>query len=136
MPTKEPQKPSAKDAVKLGKDGKPIKDAKAAAKEAQEAKTKKAGPSHPSRIWVQVLTGANKDVMDTEWRRLLKEAPALLRSRKPYLSPWRSNFRLLTGPFDSESDAQDFVTKLKKEGVSSFQWTSPAGQAVDTLSLK
>lgn len=136
VPTKEPQKPSAKDAVKLGKDGKPVKDPKAAAKEAQEAKAKKAGPSHPSRIWVQVLTGANKDVMDTEWRRLLKEAPALLRSRKPYLSPWRSNFRLLTGPFASESEAQDFVTKLKKDGVSSYQWTSPAGQPVDTLSLK
>jgi hypothetical protein len=85
---------------------------------------------------VQVLTGANKDVMDTEWRRLLKEAPALLRSRKPYLSPWRSNFRLLTGPFASEAEAQDFVTKLKKDGVSSYQWTSPAGQPVDTLSLK
>ncbi len=136
VPAKEPQKPAAKDAVKLGKDGKPIKDPKAAAKDAQEAKTKKAAPSHPSRIWVQVLTGANKGVMDSEWRRLVKEAPTLLRSRKPYISPWRSNFRLLTGPFDSEADAQDFVTKLKKDGVSSYQWTSPAGQAVDTLSLK
>jgi SPOR domain len=85
---------------------------------------------------VQVLTSANKGVMDNEWRRLAKEAPALLRSRKPYVSPWRSNFRLLTGPFESEAAAQEFVTKLGKNGVSSFQWTSPAGQAVDTLPLK
>lgn len=139
VPAKETEKPSGKDAAKLGKDGKPIKDPKQAAKDAKDAKdakAKKAAPSHPSRIWVQVLTGANKDLMDNEWRRLVKEAPEVLRSRKPYLSPWRSNFRLLTGPFDSEADAQEFVTKLKKSGVSSYQWTSPAGQAVDTLSLK
>ncbi len=126
---KESGKPSAKDAKTAAKEAKSAKDAK-------ETKAKKAPPSHPSRIWVQVLTGANKDVMDNEWRRLVKEAPELLRSRKPYLSPWRSNFRLLTGPFESEAAAQEFVTKLKKSGVSSYQWTSPAGQAVDTLPLK
>ncbi|NLR70683.1 SPOR domain-containing protein [Novosphingobium sp. ERN07] len=132
-PAKEVDKPSEKDA-KSTKDAK-AKDAKAA-KDAKDAKAKKAQPSHPSRIWVQVLTGANKAVMDSEWRRLVKEAPELLRSKKPYLSPWRSNFRLLTGPFESEASAQEFVTKLKKSGVSSYQWTSPAGQAVDTLALK
>ena len=139
IPAKETEKPASKETVKLGKDGKPLKDPKAAAKEAKEAKdakAKKAAPSHSSRIWVQVLTGGNKDMMDNEWRRLVKEAPEVLRGRKPYLSPWRSNFRLLTGPFDSEADAQEFVTKLKKSGVSSYQWTSPAGQPVDTLSLK
>ncbi len=112
--------------------------AKAAAKtaqDAQDARAKKATPSHPSRIWVQVLTGGNKDMMDNEWRRLVKEAPEVLRGRKPYMSPWRSNFRLLTGPFDSEASAQDFIGKLRKSGVASYQWTSPAGQAVDTLSL-
>ena len=113
--------------------------AKAAAKTAQDAKdakAKKAAPSHPSRIWVQVLTGGNKDMMDNEWRRLIKEAPEVLRGRKPYMSPWRSNFRLLTGPFESEAAAQDFIGKLRKSGVSSYQWTSPAGQAIDTLALK
>jgi len=137
-PAKEPEKPAGKNAKAT--DAKAAKDAKTkaaeAAKGAKDAKAKKAAPSHPSRIWVQVLTGGNKDVMDNEWRRLVKEAPELLRSRKPYLSPWRSNFRLLTGPFETEAAAQDFVTKLKKSGVSSYQWTSPAGQPVDTLALK
>lgn len=136
VPAKEPEKTTAKEPVKLGKDGKPIKDPKAAAKDAKDAKAKKTAPSHPSRIWVQVLTGGNKDVMDKEWRRLVKEAPELLRAKKPFTTPWRSNFRLLTGPFESEANAQEFVTKLKKSGVPSYQWTSPAGQAVDTLSLK
>ena len=121
------------------KDAKAAATAKAAAKTAQDAKdakAKKAAPSHPSRIWVQVLTGGNKDMMEKEWRGLVKQAPDALRARKPYLSPWRSNFRLLTGPFESAASAQEFVTKLSKSGVSSYQWTSPAGQAVDTLALK
>lgn len=130
---KEPEKANPKDAKTAAKD--PRKAAKDA-KDAKDAKAKKATPSHPSRIWVQVLTGANKDVMGKEWRRLVKEAPVVFRGRKPYLSPWRSNFRLLTGPFESEASAQDFITKLSKDGVASYQWTSPAGQAVDTLALK
>ncbi len=130
---KEPEKANPKDAKTATKD--PRKAAKDA-KDAKDAKAKKATPSHPSRIWVQVLTGANKDVMGKEWRRLVKEAPVVFRGRKPYLSPWRSNFRLLTGPFESEASAQDFITKLSKDGVASYQWTSPAGQAVDTLALK
>lgn len=117
---------TAKAAAKVAKD----------ANDAKDAKAKKAAPSHPSRIWVQVLTGGNKDMMDNEWRGLVKQAPDAMRGRKPYLSPWRSNFRLLTGPFESEAAAQDFVGKLRKSGVSSYQWTSPAGQAVDTLPLK
>ena len=134
---KEPEKPVAKDAKVASKDPKATaKDAAKAAKDAKEAKAKKSAPSHPSRIWVQVLTGANKDMMDNEWRRLVKEAPEAFRARKPYLSPWRSNFRLLTGPFESEAAAQEFITKLNKSGVASYQWTSPAGQAVDTLALK
>lgn len=134
---KEPEKPAVKDAKTASKDPKATaKDAAKAAKDAKEAKAKKSAPSHPSRIWVQVLTGANKDMMDNEWRRLAKQAPEAFRGRKPYLSPWRSNFRLLTGPFESEAAAQEFITKLRKGDVASYQWTSPAGQAVDSLPLK
>lgn len=129
-PAKEPEKPAVKDARQAAKDTKEAKDAKAKAAE------KPRKPAHPSRIWVQVLTGANRDVMDREWRRIVKEAPAAMRGQKPYITAWRSNFRLLTGPFESDAEAQDFVNRLRKAGVSSYQWTSPAGQAVDVLALK
>ena len=73
--------------------------------------------------------------MGREWQRLVREASAL-KGRKPYITPWRSNYRLLTGPFASEAEAQTFIGALRKDGVSAFQWTSPAGQAVDSLSVK
>ena len=79
-----------------------------------------------------MLTGADRDKMPGEWRNLLRKSRAL-KKHKPYLTPWRSNFRLLTGPFDSDADAQDFIAELRKEGVPGFEWTSPAGQAVDSL---
>jgi len=89
---------------------------------------------YASRIWVQVLTGGDRDKMPGEWRALVRKAHAL-KGHKPYLTPWHSNFRLLTGPFDSDADAQDYIADLRKDGVSGFEWTSPAGQAVDGLPL-
>lgn len=89
---------------------------------------------YASRIWVQVLTGADRDKMAGEWRAMVKKAHPL-KGHKPYITAWRSNFRLLTGPFDSDADAQAFIGELKKDGVSGFEWTSPAGQAVDSLAL-
>lgn len=101
----------------------------------KDSKGGKNQPSHASRIWVQVLTGGNREAMGREWQRLVREA-AMLKGRKPYITPWRSNFRLLTGPFGSSAEAQGFVDKLRKDGVSGFEWTSPAGQAVDGLQVK
>lgn len=121
--------------AKDGKDTKGPKSAKERAKEAKEAREAKAALSHPSRIWVQVLTGSVRDKMAGEWRGMVRQARAL-KGHKPFLTPWRSNFRLLTGPFDSDAEAQDFIASLRKDGVSGFQWTSPAGQVVDALPLK
>ncbi len=82
-----------------------------------------------------MLTGSNRAAMSKEWQRLVGTAAAL-RGRKPSITPWRSNYRLLTGPFASDAEAQAFVEKLRGQGVSSYQWTSPAGQAVDSLGVK
>jgi hypothetical protein len=80
-----------------------------------------------------VLTGGSRDLLPTEWRRLVRQAPEALRARKAYVTPWRSNFRLLTGPFESEAAAQTFLNQLRRADVPAFLWTSAAGQAVDAL---
>ena len=128
--------PSDASPVKVTKGNKRDKDRKDSSdtKDSKGSKKEKSGLSHPSRIWAQVLTGANRASMVKEWRSLLRQAPGL-RGRKPFTTPWRSNFRLLTGPFESDAAAQGFINSLRKEGVSGFQWTSPAGQAIDTLNL-
>ena len=95
----------------------------------------KAEPQYASRIWVQVLTGSNRAAIGKEWLGLQARA-ALLRGRKPSITPWRSNYRLLIGPFSSDAEAQATIEKLRTSGVGSYEWTSPAGQAVDALSVK
>ena len=118
---------------KSGKD-KSAKDRKAEKADKAEKSEKGRKARYASRIWVQVLTGADRDKMAGEWRSMVKKARPL-KGHKPFITPWRSNYRLLTGPFDSDAEAQSFIAELKKDGVSGFEWTSPAGQAVDSLSL-
>lgn len=119
-------------AEKTAKDKKGEKADKADKSEKSEKGGRKA--RYASRIWVQVLTGADRDKMAGEWRSMVKKARPL-KGHKPFITAWRSNFRLLTGPFDSDAEAQAFIAELKKDGVSGFEWTSPAGQAVDSLAL-
>lgn len=101
----------------------------------EEAKpTKPAPPSHPSRIWVQLATGRNKDALGFDWRKMTREAPEQFRGKKPNVSASGQSNRLLAGPFPSEAAATTFITQLRRAKIDgAFVWTSPAGQVVDAL---
>lgn len=98
--------------------------------EAEKAPPKLA---QPSRIWVQVATGRDKDALAFDWRRLARENAQPFRNRKPFISEWGRTNRLLTGPFESETAANAFVAELRKAQLDPFVWTSQAGQVVDPL---
>lgn len=107
------------------------------AAEPKPKQAKPAPPRNPSRIWVQVATGRNKQALAFDWRKMSKESAAVFRRQKPYTAAWGRTNRLLTGPFDSEEDAKAYMAQLRKAGVDgSFIWTSPAGSAVDALPVK
>ena len=90
-------------------------------------------PPHPSRIWVQVATGQDISAFRFDWRRLVRNAGGLLDGRKAYRAAWNQTNRLVTGPFASNSEAQDFVTALSEKGVDSFRFTSASGEEVVAL---
>jgi hypothetical protein len=91
-------------------------------------------PSHPSRIWVQLAMGRNKDALGFDWRRMVREAPEQFRGKKGNVSATGQNNRLLAGPFPSEAAATSFITQLRRADIEgAFVWTSPAGQVVDAL---
>ncbi|MEQ1499692.1 MAG: SPOR domain-containing protein [Novosphingobium sp.] len=118
--------PSGKDAK--GKDGRD---------KTKDKDTKPDQPSHPSRIWVQVATGRDKSALTFDWRRIARDAPALFKGMRPHVTGWGQSNRLLAGPFASQKEANAFLAALRKAGISGgFIWTSPAGQAVDTLGAK
>jgi len=92
-----------------------------------------APPAHPSRIWVQVATGRDRSALRFDWRRFARQAPDVLGGNGPFVTPWGQANRLLAGPFSSQAEARRAVGALKEEGVDSFTFTSPQGQAIEPL---
>ncbi|MFM5953521.1 MAG: SPOR domain-containing protein [Novosphingobium sp.] len=125
-----PDKPTPDKAAK----GKTATDKAAADKAGKGKDAKPAVPTQPSRIWVQVATGRDKAALGFDWRKMVKDNPAIFKGMKPYTTAWGQANRLLAGPFSSAKEANAFLAQLKKAGESgAFLWTSPAGQVVDTL---
>lgn len=115
----------------------PKADDKAAAKDkpAEKGKAKKpVPPAHPSRIWVQIGVGRDKDAIAFDWRRYARQAPKLFKGRQANVSEMGRTNRVLAGPFETQKAADEFVTALGKAGIEgAMPWTSPAGQVVDVL---
>ncbi len=105
---------------------------------ARDAKSKAdaATKGEPARIWVQVAGGANEDTLEKAWNAVRAKAPDLFRGRQGWTTPLRATNRVLTGPFKTPEEAQDFVNKLGKAGLSGFVFTSTKGQKIDHLGGK
>lgn len=90
-------------------------------------------PKHPSRIWVQVGTGKDKEALAFDWRRYGKQQAKLFKGKSGYVAKWGKTNRLLAGPFPSDKAAQAFLADLKKADINSFAFTSKEGEQVDPL---
>lgn len=98
-----------------------------------EPRREVAAPVHPQRHWVQVATGQDLTALKFDWRRLARRAPEVLGELTPHTVPWGQANRLLAGPFGSAAEAQNTVNLLKQNGINTFSYTSPAGQAIREL---
>lgn len=92
-----------------------------------------APPANPSRHWVQMATGRDRDALKFDWRRMVRKAPDLLDDSGAYITRWGQANRLLTGPFESRDDAREMVQSLRAQGFDSFAYTSPDGEEVIEL---
>lgn len=102
-----------------------------------EKPKKPAPPPHPSRNWVQIGVGRDKDAIAYDWRRYTRQAPELFKGRSAHITEMGQTNRILVGPFETSRDANEFVVDLGKAGIEgTLPWTSPAGQAVETLPTK
>lgn len=129
-PTKAEKAAEAKKAAEKKK-----RDEKLAAEKKAKEEAAKLGVAGTN--WVQLAGGSHQDRMATEYKRLSSKAGKLLKSRSGYVTEGKDYFRLLIGPFDSKSDAQEFVNQLAKEGVDGFSWTrTPAKIKIEKLSSR
>ena len=130
---------AGKAAAAAAKGAKPVGDPKSAAavKGAKAQKdVKPKPPVQPSRVWVQLATGRDTGALGFDWRRMSKSAAELFKGRQGYVAAWGQSNRLLTGPFSNAAAAQEFVSKLKKEDVASFVFTSKEGEEIKPLSAR
>uniref|UniRef100_UPI00140BDC7B SPOR domain-containing protein n=1 Tax=Sphingosinicella sp. YJ22 TaxID=1104780 RepID=UPI00140BDC7B len=101
----------------------------AAAATRNTARAQTPAQRHPARIWVQIATAA-RSALPSEFARLRRNAPEVLRGRNAFTAPSGSSGRLLVGPFASRTEAQAFVNRLSREDIDAFAWSSDAGQEV------
>lgn len=120
-------------AAKKLADAKKAAEAKKAADE--KAAAAKAAKAEPSRIWVQVAGGANKDDLPKAWAAAQNKAAAL-KGKSAYTTPLRATNRVVTGPFKTDQEAREFVNTLAKQGISAFPFTSDEGQKMTRLPAK
>ena len=98
---------------------------------APEAKPKP--PANPSRHYVQIATGRDRDALKFDWRRISRKADSLLDGKGPFVTKWVEANRLLAGPYPSAAAAREVMNKLKAMEIDSFTFTSDPGQAIDKL---
>ena len=98
---------------------------------APEAKPKP--PANPSRHYVQIATGRDRDALKFDWRRISRKADSLLDGKGPFVTKWVEANRLLAGPYPSAQAAREVMNTLKAKGIDSFTFTSDPGQAIDAL---
>ncbi|WP_187335831.1 hypothetical protein [Novosphingopyxis iocasae] len=105
---------------------------KPAASSTKSAEKKPAAKEEPARNWVQIATGAS-GAMKGEYRRLSRGKTELFKGQKGWTSPFKTQERLLVGPFDSIGAARDWLKKFQDAGGDGFAWNSGAGTAVTPL---
>lgn len=126
---------SAKSKAEADKKTKAVdKDGTAAKRKGEETdKPVKAGGS---RIYVQILGGANADRLSKEYERIKAKKPALFKARTPVVNEVKGWSRLLIGPFKDGEAAQDFVNDLHGAKLEGFVWTAPSGTKFEKLAAK
>jgi len=78
----------------------------------------------PPKIWLQLASGQDVDVLARRFQRLKIENPDLFNGMKPYVSRSADRARLLVGPFRGESDVSIFASDLKTIGIDAFRFTN------------
>ena len=108
-------------------------EADAKAKKAAEEKARLA--ANPSRNWVQIGTGADRDALAFTLKGLRRKYDEVT-PQDGWVASWGRTNRLLIGPFASFTRAKTVESKLKSAGADAFAWQSDAGEMVERLGAK
>jgi Flp pilus assembly protein TadD len=85
----------------------------------------------PRKIWLQLASGRNPEVLPGQFERLKQNHHDLFDGIPGYVATSGERARLVIGPFKDARDAETFAEDLQSVAVSAFQWSnSPADRIV------
>jgi Flp pilus assembly protein TadD len=97
----------------------------------QLASQQQAAVQRPRKIWLQLASGRNPDVLPRQFERLKQDHSGLFDGIPGYLATSGDRARLVIGPFKDARDAETFAEDLQSVAVSAFQWrNSPTDRIV------
>lgn len=85
------------------------------------------------RVWVQLSSQPQRDLLASDWRQVRRETAALLGAFRPFVQRSGANHRLLVGPFASSRDAEALIRQLKARRVGAVVNRTPAGADLQPL---
>jgi tetratricopeptide (TPR) repeat protein len=85
------------------------------------------------KIWLQLASGANPDMLPAEFRKIRSRSPDLFEDISGYVAQDGAKARLVIGPFRSREDANLFEEALSGERISAISWISAPGQPMRKL---
>jgi Flp pilus assembly protein TadD len=95
------------------------------------ASQQQAAVQRPRKIWLQLASGSNPDVLPGRFERLKQIHRDLFDGIPGYLATSGDRARLVIGPFKDAKDAETFAEDLQSVAVSASQWrNSPTDRIV------
>jgi hypothetical protein len=97
----------------------------------QPASQQQVAVQRPRKIWLQLASGRNADVLPDQFKRLKQQHRGVFDGIPGYLATSGDRARLLIGPFKDSRDAESIAEDLQSVDVSAFQWSnSPTDRIV------
>ena len=85
------------------------------------------------RIWVQLSSRANRTGLVAYYASVQAKAGGELNGFAAFVQTLPDKCRLLVGPFDASSPAEELVLRLKSHGVDAVVARTPAGADITSL---
>lgn len=88
------------------------------------------------KLWLQLASGSDVDVLSERFRRLKSRNPDLFDGIKPFVARDGAAARLIIGPFRGASDADIFSQDLETIGLAPMKWTNSQSDRIAPLAME
>jgi Flp pilus assembly protein TadD len=90
----------------------------------RSASVQKAPAARSGKVWLQLASGSDADVLPRQFQRLKAQNRELFDGITGFVAQSTDRARLVIGPFRGTSDAEIFAGDLESVGIDALKWTN------------